>query len=115
MTGLYALSWKLPWEPANATAWSFPNTWTATIVSASHWVGFILPGMIDEPGSFSGIFSSANPSAWAAGVPAHVVGDFHQRHRQRAECRAHGHHRVMRGGRRELVRRGDEGLSRLLG
>jgi multidrug resistance protein MdtO len=26
------LSWKLPCEPANATVWSLPDTWTATIV-----------------------------------------------------------------------------------
>ena len=32
------------------------------MVSASHWVGLILPGMIEEPGSFSGIFSSAKPA-----------------------------------------------------
>jgi hypothetical protein len=38
------------------------ETCTATMVSASHWVGLILPGMIDEPGSFSGIFSSAKPA-----------------------------------------------------
>src|SRR5215510_9276871 len=37
-------------------------TWTAIMVSASHWVGLTLPGMIDEPGSFSGIASSANPA-----------------------------------------------------
>src|SRR6266403_3586209 len=36
ITGLYTFSWKLPCEPANATAWSLPKTWTATIVSASH-------------------------------------------------------------------------------
>ena len=32
------------------------------MVSASAWVGLTLPGMIDEPGSFSGIFSSAKPA-----------------------------------------------------
>src|SRR5215475_13372951 len=37
-------------------------TWTAIMVSASHWVGLTLPGMIDEPGSFSGISNSANPA-----------------------------------------------------
>ena len=37
-------------------------TWTASIASASHCVGFTLPGMIEEPGSFAGIFSSANPA-----------------------------------------------------
>jgi hypothetical protein len=38
------------------------ETCTATMVSASHWVGLILPGMIEEPGSFSGIFSSPKPA-----------------------------------------------------
>src|SRR5208283_1365937 len=32
------------------------------MVRASHCVGLTLPGMIDEPGSFSGISSSANPA-----------------------------------------------------
>src|SRR4029450_5251060 len=32
------------------------------MVRASHWVGLILLGMIDEPGSFSGIRSSAKPA-----------------------------------------------------
>ena len=32
------------------------------MVSASAWVGFTLPGMIDEPGSFAGITNSANPA-----------------------------------------------------
>ena len=38
-----------------------PNTSTATLVRASQRVGLILPGMIKEPGSFSGIFNSAKP------------------------------------------------------
>ena len=37
---------------------------TATIVTASAWVGLTLPGMIDEPGSFSG--SESSPSRCAA-------------------------------------------------
>jgi len=37
---------------------SLPSTCTQTIVMASLWVGFTLPGMIDEPGSFSGRMSS---------------------------------------------------------
>ncbi len=31
------------------------------MVTASHWVGFTLPGMIDEPGSFSGSSNSPKP------------------------------------------------------
>ena len=52
----------MPWLPPNATAASLPNTRTATIVSASHCVGLILPGMIDEPGSLSGIVISPRPA-----------------------------------------------------
>ena len=40
---------------------SLPITCTATMVSASAWVGFTFPGMIDEPGSFSGMISSPIP------------------------------------------------------
>ena len=36
-------------------------TWTATMVRASHWVGLTLPGMMDEPGSFSGRKISPRP------------------------------------------------------
>ena len=31
------------------------------MVIASHWVGFILPGIIDDPGSFEGIIISPIP------------------------------------------------------
>ena len=40
---------------------SLPNTCAATMVSASLWVGLTLPGMIDEPGSFSGMRNSPKP------------------------------------------------------
>ena len=62
ITGLNTLSSKLPIEPAIEVALSLPSTWTHTIVSASDWVGFTLPGMIDEPGSFSGSSSSPRPA-----------------------------------------------------
>ena len=61
MTGLKTLSSKLPCEPAKPMAASLPMTCTATIVMASACVGFTLPGMIDEPGSFSGSVSSPRP------------------------------------------------------
>src|SRR5947207_7873619 len=61
ITGLNTLSSKLPCDPANPTAAVAPCTCTQTIVIASHWVGLTLPGMIDDPGSFSGIDSSPNP------------------------------------------------------
>ena len=44
------------------TATSLPMTCTATMVTASHWVGFTLPGMMEEPGSFSGMRISPKPS-----------------------------------------------------
>src|SRR5207344_1408126 len=49
------------WLPAMVTAVWLPNTWQQTMVMASHWVGLTLPGMIDEPGSFSGRASSPRP------------------------------------------------------
>src|ERR1700687_1681026 len=61
ITGLNTLSSKLPCDPANPTAAVAPWTCTQTIVIASHCVGFTLPGMIDDPGSFSGIDSSPRP------------------------------------------------------
>ena len=39
-----------------------PMTCTATMVTASHWVGLTLPGMMEEPGSFSGMKISPRPS-----------------------------------------------------
>ena len=41
---------------------SLANTWMQHIVSASDWVGFTLPGMIELPGSFSGSRSSPSPA-----------------------------------------------------
>ena len=61
MTGVKTLSWKLPCVPAKPTVASLPKTRVTTIVIASDWVGLTLPGMIDEPGSFSGIRSSPMP------------------------------------------------------
>jgi hypothetical protein len=43
------------------TATWFPATYAQHIVIASHYVGFTLPGIIDDPGSFSGRESSPNP------------------------------------------------------
>ena len=61
MTGLKTLSSKLPCEPAKPMAASLPMTCTATMVMASACVGFTLPGMMEEPGSFSGRMSSPRP------------------------------------------------------
>ncbi len=59
--GRMALSSKLPWLPAKATAVSSAITWIQTITMASHWVGLTLPGMIEEPGSLAGRISSPKP------------------------------------------------------
>ena len=40
---------------------SLPSTWQQTMVSASAWVGLTLPGMIELPGSFSGMVISPRP------------------------------------------------------
>ena len=42
-------------------ATSFPRIWAQTIVNASGWVGLTFPGMIELPGSFSGILISPIP------------------------------------------------------
>ena len=48
--------------PPMVMATSLPITWADTMVMASHWVGFTLPGMMEEPGSFSGMYSSPMPA-----------------------------------------------------
>src|ERR1700730_7412376 len=60
-TGLYTFSSKCPWLPATVTAGLVAQHSQQTIVIASHWVGLTLPGMIDEPGSFSGRINSPRP------------------------------------------------------
>src|SRR5436190_20673086 len=52
---------KLPDMPATLMATSLPMTWAQAMVMASDWVGFTLPGMIELPGSFSGIAISPIP------------------------------------------------------
>ncbi|MNW01518.1 hypothetical protein D3C71_1971620 [compost metagenome] len=61
MTGLNTFSSKLPWLAAKPMATSLPITWHTTIVIASLCVGLTLPGIIELPGSFSGIVISPIP------------------------------------------------------
>ena len=61
MSGLKTFSSKFPMAPPMLTATSLPSTWAQSIVIASLCVGFTLPGMMELPGSFSGIFSSPSP------------------------------------------------------
>ena len=60
-TGRKTFNSKFPLAPAIPIVRSFPMTWEQTIVTASHWVGFILPGMMELPGSFFGSSSSPIP------------------------------------------------------
>jgi hypothetical protein len=59
--GRNAFSSKLPSFPPIVTATSEAMTWIATISIASAWVGFTLPGMIEDPGSLDGKISSWIP------------------------------------------------------
>ncbi len=61
ISGLYTFSSKLPEAPPSAVATSFPITCAQTMVIASDCVGFTFPGMIELPGSFSGIVISPIP------------------------------------------------------
>src|ERR1039458_9835467 len=60
-SGRIVFSSKLPCDPANATAESFPMTWIEIMIMASHCVGFTLPGMIEDPGSLAGNINSPSP------------------------------------------------------
>ena len=59
--GLKTFNSKCPLAPPTVTATLLPITCAQTIVIASHCVGFTLPGMIEEPGSFSGKLNSPKP------------------------------------------------------
>src|SRR5690606_8521829 len=61
ISGLNTLSSKWPELPPTDTATSFPITWAHTIVIASGCVGLTLPGIMDDPGSLSGITISPMP------------------------------------------------------
>ena len=64
--------------------------------------------MIELPGSFSGIEDLAQAAPRARGHPAHVVGDLHQRGRQRLERTVGEEQGVVPGEGLELVGGGDE-------
>mmetsp|Transcript_18810 Transcript_18810/g.65281 ORF Transcript_18810/g.65281 Transcript_18810/m.65281 type:complete len:213 (+) Transcript_18810:174-812(+) len=61
MTGLKTFNSKWPVAPPKVTVVWLPKTRAATMLTASHCVGFTLPGMIDDPGSFAGSESSPKP------------------------------------------------------
>src|SRR5690625_2229857 len=61
MTGIPTLSSNAPLVEDSETVVSFPITWAQTIETASTMTGLTLPGMIDEPGCRSGMYSSPRP------------------------------------------------------
>ena len=61
ITGLKTFNSKCPLDPATLIATLLPMTCAQTMVMASHCVGLTLPGMMDEPGSFSGNDNSPRP------------------------------------------------------
>ena len=80
-------------------------TWAQTMVMASHWVGLTLPGMIDEPGSFSGSLQLAEPAARPRAEQTDVVGDLGQADRQHVESAGQLDRGVLGRERLELVLR----------
>lgn len=59
--GLNTFNSKWPLAPPIVTATLLPITCAHNMVMASHWVGFTFPGIILDPGSFSGRMSSPSP------------------------------------------------------
>ena len=62
ISGLKTLSSKLPLAPPILRATSLPKTCAQIMVRASLWVGLTLPGMMELPGSFSGMLISPRPA-----------------------------------------------------
>ena len=108
ITGLKTFSSKLPCEAAMPMAVSLPITWTAIIVNDSLCVGFTFPGMIDEPGSFSGIRQLAETAPRAGCQPANIVGNLHAGRSQTLERAAREDELVVRRECRKFVGRGEE-------
>ena len=62
ITGLNTFNCRWPCAAEKLIVVSFPITLLETIDTASHCVGFILPGIIELPGSFAGKIISENPA-----------------------------------------------------
>ena len=108
ISGLNTFSSKLPDAPPMLIATSLPIT-----CAAQHRHRLAL-GRVDlarhdrAARLVLGDADLAEPRARARGQPAHVVGDLHQRRRQRLERAVREDQRVVPGERLELVGRGDE-------
>ena len=78
------------------------------MVMASLWVGFTLPGMIDEPGSFSGSDSSPRPARGPDASQRMSLAIFISDTASVCIAPLREDDLVVGGERGELVRRGDE-------
>ena len=87
------------------TATSLPSTWAQSMVSASAWVGFTLPGMIELPGSFSGMRSSPRPERGPEASRRTSLAIFEKRGGQRLQRAVREQQRLVSAERGELVRR----------
>ena len=109
ITGLKTLSSKWPWLPAKATVVALPITCAQTMVMASAWVGLTLPGMIEEPGSFSGSAISPMPERGPEPIRRMSLAILNSPAARLVERAVREDERVVRGERLELVRRRREG------
>ncbi len=80
-------------------------TCAATMATASGITGFTLPGMMLLPGCSAGSCELGETRERPAVHPAQVVGDLHERDRQRAQLAGEFHRRILRAHGREVVRR----------
>ena len=83
------------------TATSLPITCAHSMVSASAWVGLTLPGMIELPGSFSGMRSSPRPERGPEASRRMSLAIFEQRRGERLQraVREHAAPRARRAPR----------------
>ena len=79
------------------------------MVRASHWVGLTLPGMMDEPGSFSGSDSSPRPERGPEPRSRMSLAILNSETATVLMAPCDHDHRVMGGQRLELVGRRGEG------
>ena len=115
MSGLKTFSSKLPDAPPMFTATSLPMTWAQSMVMASDWVGFTLPGMIELPGSFSGMVISPMPQRGPEASQRTSLAILLSDGGQRLQRAVGVDQRVVGGQGLELVGRGDEGMAGQLG
>ncbi len=97
------------------TATSLPITCAQSMVTASDWVGFTLPGMIELPGSFSGMVISPMPQRGPEASQRTSLAILVSEAASVFERAVRVHEGVVGGERLELVGRGHEGMAGQLG